>query len=146
MNEQKDSYLVLMADGSIEDHNMVKRAFRDCEINHVFNSVYNGKQLLDHFLLKGAYSREDDVQPDLVIMDIKLDLVDGFEVLKFLNENREIYTMPVYVLTAHRTEEVARLAEQLGVKHVYQKPETYIEYARIVQEMCSRNLPPNRQV
>lgn len=40
--DDRKSFLILMADGNLEDHDKVKAAARQCLINHVFTSVYNG--------------------------------------------------------------------------------------------------------
>src|SRR5688572_26696028 len=100
---EKDCLLILMADGRIEDHDKVKVATRVCSVNHVFSSVYNGAQLMDALQGKGAY--KSTIAPDLLIMDIKLELIDGFEVLHQINDNLDLKKIPVYILTKNKTKE-----------------------------------------
>ena len=79
MKQERRGYLILMADGNIEDHSKVKAAARQCGINHVFSSVYNGVQLRDYIQRTGVYKEDVNATPDLLIMDIQLDLIDSFD-------------------------------------------------------------------
>ena len=39
--------IIVMADENMADQERVKQAARDCEVTHVFSSVYNGEQLIN---------------------------------------------------------------------------------------------------
>lgn len=134
----KDCLLILMADGQIEDHNKVKRATRNCNVNHVFSSVYNGAQLLD--TLKGIGAYENTLEPDLLIMDIKLELVDGFEVLNRISKDARLKNIPIYILTKTKSQEDVLRAKALGVKDYFQKPLKDEELAEIVNGICRVSL------
>ncbi len=63
--EKSNGLLIVMADGNINDHDLVKHATRGCNVNHVFTSVYNGMQLMDLLLNKGAYAGGSYRLPEL---------------------------------------------------------------------------------
>jgi DNA-binding response OmpR family regulator len=136
MSKKKEGYSILMADINIEDHNNVKNAARECGVNHVFTSVYNGSQLMDYLVRKGAYTRESDGTPDLLIMDINLDLVSGFEILEFLSDHEKFSEMPIYILTKTVKEEEAVKAREYGVRDFFQKPLAYTEWIKMVGNIC----------
>ena len=135
MKASKRSYSIVMADGNLEDHRFVKNAARECGINHVFTSVFNGSQLLDYLYRKGAYKTERDVRPDLLFMDIRLEIVNGFDVLERLHRDDKI-RFPVYVLTETRREEDVARAMRSGVVGYFQKPLTYGDYVAMVGKIC----------
>ena len=70
-----EGMIIVMADENLSDHDRVKKAARECKVNHVFTSVYNGSQLMDLLLKKGVYYTAETVSPDLIIMDVDLPVV-----------------------------------------------------------------------
>lgn len=60
--------------------------------------------------------------PDLVILDIGLPGMDGWEVLKHLRDAEETALLPVIVLTAHAEEESRRRADEGGADAFITKP------------------------
>lgn len=67
-----------------------------------------------------ALQRLRDTTPGLVILDLALPLIDGWEVLSTLHEaGREI---PVIVVTAHGQGDKANRARELGAKRFFEKP------------------------
>ncbi len=60
--------------------------------------------------------------PDLVVLDIGLPGMDGWEVLKHLREAEETASLPVVVLTAHAEEESRRRADEGGADAFITKP------------------------
>lgn len=61
-------------------------------------------------------------QPDLVLLDIMMPRMDGFTVLKKMNEDPSMKEIPVIVLTAKGGEDDEREALRLGAIKVLTKP------------------------
>jgi len=68
-----------------------------------------------------------DTLPDLILLDILLPGMDGFEVLKHLNENEKTKAIPVIVLTNFGGAEQVRIAKSFLVKR-------YLIKATVTQE------------
>lgn len=62
--------------------------------------------------------------PDLVVLDLNMPDIDGFEVLRRLRADESIPSVPVIVLTAHGDEESARDSFELGATDFLAKPFT----------------------
>jgi CheY-like chemotaxis protein len=63
--------------------------------------------------------------PDLLILDLKLPVLSGIEVLQRIQRKPELKKIPVILMTgAYRGEQYARAAEKLGVKGYLEKPFT----------------------
>ena len=59
-------------------------------------------------------------QPDLIILDVEMPTVDGYQFMIERNKNQELIETPVIVLTAH--EEMQPIFELKGVKDYLVKP------------------------
>ena len=73
---------------------------------------------------------------DLVILDLKMQGMDGLEVLKIIREDDK--ETPVVIVTAHGTVDVAVDAMKLGAADFMQKPFTPKEIQNIVKEILKR--------
>ena len=72
-------------------------------------------------------------EPCLVLLDLKMPLLDGFDVLDWLNKRPEFKNLHVAVITLHsQPAELERLAG-LGVEQVLEKFPSEPELARVVR-------------
>ena len=70
--------------------------------------------------------------PDVVILDLMLPKLNGFEVLKLVKSDPRLRSTPVMVLTAKGQAQDRRMAEEIGADGFMTKPFSNRE---IVQEM-----------
>jgi len=63
-----------------------------------------------------------ELQPDLVILDVGLPGMDGWEVLAALRSDERGANLKVMVLTAHAQEEIRRRADSIGADAFLTKP------------------------
>ena len=137
--------IIVMADGDMDDQAQVKKAARACDIPHVFASVYNGVQLIDLLFKRDVYFSESKI-PDLLIMDINLRLLDGFEALKQIKSDDVLKEIPIYILTHNYTEEGAKRAKELGACHFFKKPLTYDELHLIIKGICDLHFKDKKRI
>ncbi len=69
-----------------------------------------------------ALERMASAKPDLVILDIMMPRLNGFEVLKRMRTDPELSSIPVIVLTAKGGEDDAKTALQNGANGFLTKP------------------------
>ena len=63
-----------------------------------------------------------EIKPDLVLLDIMLPEIDGFEVCRLIKENAETRHIPVVMLTAKKSREDMARGEQVGADWYITKP------------------------
>jgi CheY-like chemotaxis protein len=77
-----------------------------------------------------AIEEVEKMQPDIVLLDIMMPHVTGYDILQHLKENGKLTgTMPVIVLTADITMHARRKALQLGASDFITKPFDIVEVA-----------------
>jgi len=90
--------------------------------------VLNGQQALD------AISEE---RPDLVLLDIMLPEIDGFEVCRRIKENPETRSIPVIMLTAKKSREDMSRGEKVGADWYITKPFKSVMVIETIQRFLS---------
>jgi twitching motility two-component system response regulator PilG len=96
----------------------------DESILELFRDVLEGKGHQVTTFTRGwealqAVSRE---QPDLIILDIMMPRVNGYEVCQILKENPKTKTIPIIFLTALSHQEALRRAAEGGADDFLVKP------------------------
>jgi len=90
--------------------------------------VLNGQQALD------AIGEE---RPDLVLLDIMLPEIDGFEVCRRIKENPETRSIPVIMLTAKKSREDMSRGEKVGADWYITKPFKSVMVIETIQRFLS---------
>ncbi len=132
----KKTYTIVIAEDDLDDQDFIKLALQEVSHKIEVNSVYNGMQLMDYLLKREAYKNIQGF-PDLVILDLNMPLVDGFDVLKQMREHDLLGKIPVYVLSTTRNQEHLMLATGLGARGFYTKPVNLSDLKKIVSEVCN---------
>ncbi len=83
------------------------------------NLEHDGFQVVEAFNGQQAMDRLRETLPDLVLLDVMLPDIDGFEVLRLIRENNEV---PVIMLTAKGEEDDRVQGLELGADDYVTKP------------------------
>lgn len=76
--------------------------------------------------------RAHDNHPDLILMDISIPKIDGWEATRRLKGDEETRDIPIIALTAHALEEDREKARRIGCDGYLAKP---VEPRRVVEEV-----------
>lgn len=100
---------------------------------------YHGYRV--HALADGAswVTVMQQVQPHLVLLDLKLPDIDGFDLLQQLTQQSEWSTVPVIIVSAFAFQADQKRALQLGAKRYFVKPVNLIQLRQAICEEL--NLP-----
>ncbi len=101
---------------------------------------FGGYTLIEAVDGEAALRQAREGRPDLILMDISIPLVDGWEVTRTLKADPLTSGIPVIALTAHALAEDRRRAEEVGCDGYLAKP---VEPRRVMQEV-ERFLGPAR--
>ncbi|HEY3782504.1 MAG TPA: response regulator [Fimbriimonadaceae bacterium] len=128
--------LVLLIEDNTDDERLTLRALRR---NNVMNEVvvaYDGQEALDYLFGTGSYSGRDmAVMPAVVILDLKLPKLSGFEVLKQIRMKEETKSTPVIVLTSSDDDAQVEQCYRLGANSYIKKPNDPEEYSDMILQL-----------
>lgn len=124
---------ILLVEDSQTDIKITLRAFEQAEFKNNIQVVNDGQEALDFVFGQGKYSdREKFPKPDLILLDIKLPKLDGFQVLEELKKDSQSRLTPVIILTSSKSHEDILRGYSGGASGYIQKPVDYDEFVRIV--------------
>ncbi len=96
----------------------------DAATRHLCGQILKPRGAIIEFAEDGEEALEmlADAPPDLILLDIALPKVDGWEILESVRGNPETVAVPIIVITAHGQGSVAERALRGGADRFFEKP------------------------
>ena len=131
MHEQQ---VILLVEDNADDEALTLRALRKNNITNKVVVARDGVEAVDYLFGTGSYAGRDanDV-PQIVLLDLKLPKLDGFEVLTKLRADERTRLLPVVILTSSKEQQDIVHGYGLGANSYVRKPvafEEFVEAAR----------------
>ncbi len=131
-----DDAAILLAEEDENDIFLMGRAFDRAGIPNRLVVAHNGQEAIDYLSGKGEYAqREKYPVPGLVLLDLKMPWMDGFDVLHWLRNHPEFDSLPVVVLTSSKLQADIDRSRQLGVYDYRVKPHDFEELVRLLDDV-----------
>lgn len=114
---------ILLVDDSPADQLTVERALEEGDIDCQLSTANNGRNALAFLLHEAPY--RDAAQrptPDLILLDINMPIMDGFETLARIRKHQQLNTIPVVMLTTSDAERDVLTAYRNGANAYITKP------------------------
>lgn len=126
---------ILLVEDQPDDQFLTLRTLRKLKITNVM--VANEGEEALRFLQGDQKQKEEPpvLLPSLILLDLRMPKVDGFEFLEALRSDERIKEIPVIVLTSSPQEKDQSRCMQLGVKAYLNKPLDVYAFDRVMQQI-----------
>ena len=133
---------ILAAEDDENDAFILRRVFERIGVPHPLVVVRDGREAVDYLDGQGGYSdRALHPLPCLLLLDLKMPRMDGFEVLAWLSERPQFKSLPVVVLSASCHEPDIQKSRQMGAWDFYIKPMAFEQSIELIQKLLNHWLP-----
>jgi CheY-like chemotaxis protein len=131
---------ILLAEDDPNDVLLFEWALKRTGLSPELQVAASGQELMD---LLAAYAAADQsapaALPDVLFLDLKMPLVNGFEVLEWLGQRPEVRSLPVVVLSGSSMPADIHRATSLGARKYIEKPIS-ADLLREILSSCARGL------
>lgn len=133
MNEKVD---ILLVEDNPSDVKLALHAFKRHKLANSVHVVRDGAKALEFLFHEGEYADRDcEPPPRLVLLDLKLPLVDGIEVLRKIKSEPRTRSIPVVVMTSSHEERDVIESYELGVNSYIVKPVDFDQFTDVVEKL-----------
>ena len=130
--------LFLVADDDDNDVFFLRRAFARANPHNVsLGFVADGEQTVDYIAGKDRYSdRQTYPIPSLLLLDLNMPRAGGFELLDWLDSNRDLVRFPIVIFTGSSNPEDHRVATSFDFVIAYLfKSNTFDHLPELLQQL-----------
>jgi two-component system response regulator len=139
--------IILLVEDNPDDETLTLRALRK---NNILNEVIiarDGAEALDFLFGRGQFAGRDvTIQPQIILLDLKLPKIDGLEVLRRLRQDPRTRLLPVAILTTSNEERDILASYELGANSYIRKPVDFEQFMEAVRQLglywLVLNVPP----
>jgi len=125
-----DEVEILLVEDNPSDLEVALRALKEHNICNKVQVARDGEEALDFIFCQGAFAnRNIDDLPRVILLDLKLPLIDGLEVLRQIRANERTRRVPVVVLTSSTEERDVVESYALGVNSYIAKPVDFDQFS-----------------
>lgn len=136
MNTVTDDVEILLVEDNRSDAELAIMALQERNLANKLVWVKDGAEALDFIFATGAYaSRQVENRPKVVLLDLQLPKVNGFEVLRRLKADERTRRIPVVMLTSSKEDRDLAASYDLGVNSYISKPVDFDEFSKKVSEL-----------
>lgn len=115
---------------------LMERAFASEGGGLALRLVRDGRSAIRYLSGGNGYeNREENPVPALVLLDLNLPQVHGFEVLRWMRQQPQYVTTPVVIFSSSSREEDKERALVLGANEFVEKPNSGLKFRNVVAEL-----------
>ena len=133
--DKRKSVTVLLVEDDPGHAALIKKNLKRAGINNPFVHLEDGQKAVDFIFSKGEYEGEARPPKLLVLLDLNMPALDGYQVLKMMKEDKATKNIPVVVLTTTQSDAEVQRCYELGCNVFITKPIEYEEFSAAIRKL-----------
>jgi CheY-like chemotaxis protein len=131
-----DQNVILLVEDREDDVLLVQKAFAAANLNNPMQVLRSGEEAIWYLQGKGKYANRDEFPlPVLMLLDLKMNGMDGFQVLKWVRSEPDFRPLRVVVLTSSQDMADVNRAYSLGANSFLVKPLEFEHFREVSKNL-----------
>lgn len=127
---------ILLVEDNPDDEILTIRAFQQGRLANEVVVARDGVEALDYLFGEGKFAGRDPAcAPAIVLLDLKLPKIDGFEVLRRIRGDPRTELVPVVILTSSREQEDLVRGYRGGCNSYVRKPVDFDRFTEAIGQL-----------
>jgi two-component system, response regulator len=127
---------ILLVEDNPNDVKLALHAFRTHHLANQIHVVRDGAEALEFIFCTDRYAQRQIANgPKVILLDLKLPLVDGLEVLRRIKADPRTQAIPVVMMTSSTEEKDVVESYKLGVNSYIVKPVDFDQFTETVRRL-----------
>ena len=128
--------VILLVEDNPDDEALTLRALKKNNIRNEVVVARDGVEAVDYLFGTGVHAGRDlSALPQVVLLDLKLPKMDGFEVLERIRSSEATKLLPVVILTTSNEDQDRIRGYGLGANSFVRKPVEFDKFIEAVRQL-----------
>jgi CheY-like chemotaxis protein len=114
---------------------LVEKNLRRANIKNEIVFATNGQEALDYLFCEGEYANTQHTAHLLVMLDLNMPVLDGYQVLERMKKDERSKRIPVVILTTTDDPREVRRCYELGCNIYITKPVDYDQFCEAIRKL-----------
>lgn len=114
---------------------LIEKNLRRSNITNDILAIHNGQQAIDYLFKQGDYVDSPHATPLLVLLDLNLPGLDGYQVLQQMKVDERTKRIPVVILTTTDDKREVTKCYELGCNVYITKPVDYERFSEAIRKI-----------
>ena len=124
---------ILLVEDNQNDVEMTLEALSEYNLANEIVVTRDGAEALDYLYRRGTFKLRSEGNPAVILLDLKMPKVDGFEVLKQVKADDNLKNIPVVLLTSSKEEKDLIESYRLGTNAYVVKPVGFKDFVEAIK-------------
>jgi CheY-like chemotaxis protein len=133
MHTRATSVEILLVEDSPADADLMTEALKEGSLNNRITWVENGEEAMAYLRRQGPFARS--ASPDLILLDLHLPRMNGYEVLAEVKQDDALRRIPIVIMTSSDNEDAIVKAYDLFANCCVSKPADQEQFALAVKKI-----------
>lgn len=126
---------IVMVEDDAGHRALIEKNLRRAGISNPIVAIDNGREAVEYFTSTGQYQGKEMPPATLILLDINLPEMDGFQVLRQLKSDAKTKLIPVIILTTTDNPREIEKGYELGCNVYVTKPVEYESFADCIRKL-----------
>jgi CheY-like chemotaxis protein len=126
---------ILLVEDDPKDIELTLRSLGEYNLANEVLVARDGVEALDYLYRRGQFAGYPNGNPAVILLDLKLPKVDGFEVLRTIRSDDKLKLIPVTILTSSREDNDLIQSYQLGANAYIVKPVDFHQFTDAIKKL-----------
>ncbi len=128
--------VILLVEDNPDDVKLTLRALKKANVLNEVVVAQDGADAIDYLFGEGKYTGRDlNQKPQVVLLDLKMPKVDGFEVLQRIRADERTKLLPVVILTTSSEDKDRVTSYQFHANSFVRKPVDFDQFTEAVRQL-----------
>jgi len=126
---------ILLAEDDPGHARLIEKNLRRANIKNEIHFATNGQEALDYLFCEGEYADNHHASHLLVLLDLNMPVLDGYQVLERMKADERTKCIPVIILTTTDDPREVNRCYELGCNVYITKPVDYEQFAEAMRKL-----------
>ena len=126
---------ILYAEDNLNDQELTLHALKEANIHNPIDVVRDGKEALDYLYCRGKFAGRQNINPILILLDIKMPRLSGLEALAIIKKDEKLKHIPAVILTSSLLEADQLQSYESGANSYVVKPINFEDFHESVKKL-----------